>query len=197
MQALTEEQLLRFLQACWEIGETTWLMAVLAVNHGLRVGELTGRWAVKKVKGQKVRYFHQGILGSEVRDHSLIVRRLKGSNRTIQALVSHDNPLLNEREAVERLALITPKNQSLFQMDRTTAWRHLQKAGRRAGVRLSSASIRGMKHTMGTLAAEKVPVKVLQLQFGHKDPKSAMAYYDVTPQQASTRIAEVLGGQVL
>jgi integrase len=196
MQALTEDELLRFLQACWDASKTDWMMAVLAVNHGLRVGELTGRWAVKRVKGQKIRYFHKGILASEVKDGFVTVRRLKGSNRTTQELVSHENPLLNEREAIERLALIKPAYAQLFKMDRSTAWRHFQRHGRKAGIRLSSAHIRGLKHTLGTLAAEKVPVKVLQMQMGHKDPKSAMAYYDVTAQQASARIAAVLGGHL-
>jgi integrase len=172
-------------------------MAVLAVNHGLRVSELCGRWAVKRVKKQRIKYFHEGILASDIKDGYLTIRRLKGSERTCQPLVIHDNPLLDERRAVEQLALITPANQSLFKMDRSTAWRHLQRHGRKAGIRLASAHIRGMKHTLGTLAAENVPVKVLQVQMGHKNPKSTMAYYDITTDEAASRIQGALRGPLV
>lgn len=192
MQALTRDELLKFLQACRQQSETDWLMALLAVNHGLRVSELCGRWAVKRVKKQKTRYFHKGILGREIRNGMITIRRLKGSKTTTHPLVGHANSLLNERAAVEKLALITPENGQLFKLDRTTAWRHLQRAGRAAGIRLSAAHIRGMKHTLGTLAAEKTPVKKLQLHMGHANPKSTLAYYDVTPEQAAESVEKAL-----
>lgn len=197
MQALTEQQLLRFLAACRDANEIDWLMALLAYHHGLRVSELTGRWAVKRVKGQKVAYFHHGIRASDVEDGRLTVVRLKGSKRTCQPLVTHSNPLLNEREALIRLASRKLPNQPLFKFDRTTVWRRLQRHGRKAGIRLSSAHIRGIKHTLGTIAAEKVPVKVLQIQMGHVNPKSTLAYYDVTPERAAETVAEALGGEVI
>jgi integrase len=193
MQALTREELTRFLTACKQASETDWLMALMAVNHGLRVSELCGRWATKRVKKQKVRYFHPGILGREVRDGYVTIRRLKGSEATTQPLVAHDNPLFDERSAVEILALKTRPDEPLFKMERTTAWRHLQRHGRAAGIRLAGAHIRGMKHTLGTLAAEKTPVKKLQLQMGHKNPKSTMAYYDVTADEAAETVQKALG----
>ena len=75
-----------------------------------------------------------------------------------------DNPLCDEKEALERLVLNSPGNQQLFKRDRTTVWRHFQAAARAAGLKLTAAHIRGMKHTLGTLAAEKIPLKQLQMQ---------------------------------
>lgn len=192
MQALNREDLAKFLTACRAQSERTWLMALLAVNHGLRVGELCGRWAVRTVKGKKERYFHPGILAREVRNGLITVRRLKGSEITTQPLQPHENPLFNERAAVEKLVLITPANAQLFKLDRSTAWRHLQLAGRAAGIKLSAAHIRGMKHTLGTLAAEKTAPRDLQLQMGHKDGKNTLRYYDTTPEQAAESVRKSL-----
>lgn len=192
MQALTREELPRFLEACRAQSETDWLMALLALNHGLRVSELCGRTAIRKVKGVKENYFHPGILAREIREGEIHVRRLKGSKSTNHPLVRHRNPLFDERAAVEKLAASLGRNEQLFDMERTTAWRHLQRAGRSAGIRLTKASIRGLKHTLGTLAAEKTPVKKLQLHMGHKNPKSTLAYYDVTPEEAAETVQEAL-----
>lgn len=188
MQALKREELAKFLTACKAQSEEDWLLALLAYNHGLRVSELCGRWATKKVKGNKVRYFHQGILAREVRHGQITVRRLKGSKVTTHPLRSDPDPLFNERNATEQLALKKNPNQSLFKLDRTTAWRHLQKAGRAAGVNLAAASVRGMKHSLGTEMSEKHPVKVLQLYMGHVKAESTMCYYDVTPEEAAERV---------
>jgi len=192
VQALKREELAKFLEACREQSEQTWLMALLAVNHGLRVGELCGRWAVRKLKGKKEKYFHHGILAREVRNGLITVRRLKGSEITKQPLVSNENPLFDERAAVEKLVLKTNRNQPLFKLNRTTAWRHLQAAGRAAGVKLSAAHIRGMKHTLGTLAAENTAPKELQTQMGHKDGKNTLRYYDTTPEQAAEAVKRAL-----
>lgn len=188
MQALTREELAKFLEACKSASEEDWLMALLAFNHGLRVSELVGRWAVKRAKKQRVKYFHQGILGREVRDGCLTVRRLKGSKVTKHPLVSDPDPLFSEKNATERLALKRGANQPLFKHDRSTVWRRLQRHAHRAGIKLSAASIRGMKHSLGTQASEKVPVKVLQIYMGHVKAESTMAYYDVTPEQAAERV---------
>lgn len=192
MQALTRDGLKKFLEACLAQSEQTWLMALLAVNHGLRVSELCGRWAVKHVKKEKVRYFHKGILAREVRNGLITIRRLKGSSITKQPLQPHENPLFDEKRATEQLAAKTPRNEQLFKLDRTTAWRHLQEAGRAAGINLDAAHIRGMKHTLGTLAAEKTPPKELQIQMGHKDGKNTLRYYDTNPEQAAERVHKAL-----
>lgn len=188
MQALTREELANFLKACREQSEETWLIALLARNHGLRVSELCGRWASKRVNKQWVRYFHDGILAREVREGYITIRRLKGSSVTKHPLVTDTDPLFDERAATERLALKKSRHQPLFKMDRTTVWRRLQAAGKAAGIRLSSCHVRGMKHTLATEVSKKKTVKELQLYLGHKNPKSTMVYYDVTPEQAAESV---------
>lgn len=191
MQSLTREELVKFLLALQADDDRYRLMAVMAVRHGLRVSELTGRWAVRRVKGRKrkkEKYFHCGIMAREIRNGQITIRRLKGSLTTTQPLEPHANPLLDEKIALEKLALITPPNQPLFKCERTTVWRHFQAAGKAAGVKLTAAHIRGMKHTLGTLASENTSVKKLQIQMGHKKPDSTMAYYDVTPEQAAESV---------
>jgi len=196
MQALNREELAKFLAACREQDEQIWLLALLAVNHGLRVGELCGRWAIRsrKVNGEKKKekYFHHGILAREVRNGLITIRRLKGSETTTQPLQPHDNPLFDERSATEKLAGEREPDEQLFKLDRTTAWRRLQKAGKAAGIKLSAAHVRGMKHTLGTLGAEKTAPRDLQLQMGHKDGKNTLRYYDTTPEQAAERVRKAL-----
>ncbi len=198
MQALTREELTKFLTACRAQSEQTWLMALMAVNHGFRVSELCGRWAVRRVKAakgkkvKKIRYFHKGILAREVRDGYISIRALKGSENAHEPLVSNPTPLFDERTALEKLVLITAPNEPLFKLERTTVWRHFQRAGRAAGIALSSAHVRAMKHTLGTLTAEKVPVKVLQKRMRHKNPKSTMAYYDVSDERVASLIETAL-----
>ena len=202
VQALTYDELLRFLAACRAASERDWLMAALSVNHGLRVTEIVGGWVLvktgQKVAGKEVKkkVWHSGITPDAIKDGMLVVQRVKGSKRTEQPLVVHPNPLLDERAALERLVLLTPQNQPLFKMHRTTAWRRLQRHGRTAGVRLRAASVRGLKHTLGTLMAEKIPVaggvKAIQLQMGHESVKSSLAYYDLTPEEAARRALAAL-----
>lgn len=193
MQSYTREELVKFLQALRADDDRYRLMAVMAVRHGLRVSELTGRQAVKKVKKQRINYFHKGLLAKEVREGFITIRRLKGSETTKQEIEQRDDPLLDEKESLEKLVLITPPNQQLFKVSRATVWRHFQRAARSAGIKLSAASIRGMKHTLGTLASETTPLKKLQIQMGHKKSDSTMAYYDVTPEQAAASVRDALG----
>src|SRR6267154_22707 len=82
MQHLSKDELLALLREAKASRERDWLMILVGFWHGLRASEVTG------------------LKRDAVRDGHLIVQRLKGSLRTVQPLVEHPDPLLNERQAL-------------------------------------------------------------------------------------------------
>ena len=187
MQALNREELAKFLQALAADDDIYRLLAVLSLTKACRVSEFTGRWAIKRANKQKIKYFHKGLLASEVRDGYIKFRRLKGSKNVDLPIERNANPLFDEWESLHKLALITPPNQELFQMSRTTVWRHFQQGARKAGIKLSGASVRGMKHTWATLTAPSMTVREQQKVSGHVKVDSLMQYHDVSVEQAAAR----------
>ena len=89
MQALSKTELLALLAAARAYSERDFLMILMAYCHGLRASEVIA------------------IRRHDIKDGCLGVRRLKGSKRTVQPLLEHENPLLNERlaafEFIEKL----------------------------------------------------------------------------------------------
>jgi hypothetical protein len=83
--------LLKLLRAVRDTRERDWLMILVAFWHWLRASEVLA------------------ITRENIRTGYLEVQRLKGSNKTRQALVEHDNPLLNEREPLPLCAEINSR----------------------------------------------------------------------------------------
>jgi len=185
MQAYTREELTKFLQALLADDDVYRLLAVMSVVHACRVSEFTGRWAVKRSKKNKIRYFHKGLLAREVRDGFVSFRRLKGSHNVSLPIERSANPLLDEWKSLHKLVLITAPNDELFKMSRATVWRHFQAAARVAGIKLSGASVRGMKHTWATLTAPNMTVRQQQKISGQVKVDSLMQYHDVTVTEAA------------
>jgi integrase len=83
-QRLTTEQLLDVLGHARASSERDFLMILIAVSHGLRASECC----------------FLTTANFDLTEGEITVRRGKGSNKTCQPLVSHDNPLLDEHSAV-------------------------------------------------------------------------------------------------
>jgi integrase len=172
MQALTKDELLALLATARKSNTRDWLLMAIALNHGLRVSEVLA------------------IKPPDIKGNILTVRRLKGSKTTRQPLVTHENPLLSEARELLELARQTPRNQSIFKMHRSTAWRHIQRHAKSAGI--GAASVRVLKHTLATLTIETAGVKAVQLQLGHVSAKNTLIYTDMLPAVASERVRKAL-----
>src|SRR5271157_1500196 len=108
MKSLTKSELDSLLAVTRKHSESDYVMFLLAFNHGLRVSEVLN------------------LTRDNVVDGSLIVQRLKGSNKTVQAL------LPSERTLVEHLAATVEGK--FFTMCRKTAWLRMQAYGAEAGI---------------------------------------------------------------
>ena len=85
MNHLEKHELLAVLKVAREHSELDWLLFTFQYIHALRISEVLA-------------------LTPENFDGGFVtVQRLKGSLKTVQPLVSHDEPLLNERAAIEAL----------------------------------------------------------------------------------------------
>lgn len=177
MQALNREELFTLLATAKRANNKDWLLMAIALNHGLRVSEVIR------------------ITPDHIRGGMLTVRRLKGSRTTIQPLVESDNPLLSEAAPLTELSRILPRNQSIFKMHRSTAWRRIQRYARAAGISVAKASVRSLKHTLATLTIDKAGVKAVQLQLGHVSAKNTLVYTDLSTDEAAARVKGALASK--
>src|SRR5579864_6114422 len=81
--SLKDEELLRLLAKARAHRLRDWVMILVTYWHGLRASETIN------------------LRESDLQDGVLRVHRGKGSEATAQALQEHENPLLNERAAIE------------------------------------------------------------------------------------------------
>lgn len=174
MQALTRDELLALLRSARAASERDWLLILIAFHHGLRVSEV-------------IRIKREDIRGGE-----LTVCRLKGSQKTVQPLVSHAEPLLDERSGLLDYLKSAPISSPLFKQHRSTAWRRIQRHAHAAGIAPQKASVRALKHSLATQTIDKAGVKAVQLQLGHKSAKNTLVYTDLSPADAAERIRGAL-----
>jgi integrase len=98
MNHLERHELLAVLKIAREHSELDWLLFAFQYIHSHRISEVLS-------------------LTPENFDGGFVtVQRLKGSLRTVQPVVTHDEPLLNERPAVEALLKTLQSGQRLFGM---------------------------------------------------------------------------------
>src|SRR5713226_9668151 len=116
MQHLSKDELLALLRESKASRERDWLMILVGFWHGLRASEVTG------------------FKRDAVRDGHLIIQRLKGSLRTVQPLVEHPDPLLNERAALIDFCSKSMFNRPVFDVSRSQFWRLVRKYAKAAGI---------------------------------------------------------------
>src|SRR5580658_4783715 len=109
MQAFTKEEILRLLAAARAVRERDFLMILVGYLHALRASEVVA------------------ITRDDLKDGHLDVQRLKGSEHTVQPLIEHSNPLLNERLALSEYSKRMLGDQRLFKVGRKQFWRLIQR----------------------------------------------------------------------
>jgi len=176
LQAFSKEQLLALLGCARRTRTRDWLMILVAFWHGLRASEVIA------------------LTRDAVRDGHLTVQRLKGSQRTVQPLISNPEPLLNEKEALLEFAKNVPENQRLFPVTRRTFARIVQQHGQTAGIPRHLCHPHALKHTIAMQVIHSAGIEHTRQWLGHKSISSTGEYLKVSDSDAARAVGEATGG---
>ena len=176
MDALSKEQLLALLAAARAARTRDWLMILVAFWHGLRASEVIA------------------LTRDSLEDGMITVSRLKGSNRTVQPLVKHDDPLLDEATALFDFARGMHRNQRLFPITRERFWQVVQEHGKRAGIPARLRHPHILKHSFAMQFIQSIGIENVRQYLGHKSISSTGAYLKVSDAEAAASVQRALKG---
>ena len=149
-------------------------MFLVGFHHGLRISEILG------------------ITADAIQDGYLTVARLKGSERTTQALVSHPEPLLDEAKTLIEYARKCGGNQRLFRLSRQHAWALFQRYAALSGLPQHKAHPHVLKHSIAMQTIDKAGIQNVRKRLGHKSMASTGAYLKVSDEEASAAVERAL-----
>lgn len=184
MNYLKPAEILKVMEAARAAGRREHLMVLLGYKHGLRASEIA-RLTLDDVKGGKID-----------------VRRLKGSKRTVQPLMSHDNPLLDEPTVLD--AWLTERgdadgSQFVFTgrkgsaIGRIQIWKLFNDIAAKAGIEEGRRNPHILKHSLASnLLRGGASVAYVQIALGHADAKNTMRYMNVTDEEAGIETAKTM-----
>ena len=170
IQSLTWDELKAVLAEAKKANERDWLMILITFWHGLRASEIV---ALKR---------------GNVHDGLLTVQRLKGSLKTTQPLLVHEDPLLNERDPLIEFALKTPGNQRLFSITRQHFWKLFRKHAKAVGIPKHKQHPHCLKHTIGKQSIHSAGIENTRQYLGHKSMASTGEYLKVTDDEAARAV---------
>lgn len=178
MQHLTNDELLRLLVAARSHSEMEYLAILVGYWHGLRVSEITGS---------------RGFTPECVRDGYLTIQRLKGSLKTTQPLVRHDNPLLDERDQIITLVENSEAGKPVFHFTRHRFWMIMRRHCKTADIAAHKAHPHILKHSIAMQTIKNAGIENVRAYLGHKSIGSTGAYLRVDDDAASRAITEAQG----
>lgn len=174
MQYLTKDELRRLFDVAYRRNRRYHLMLTVSLWHGLRVSEIIN------------------LRGSDVTDDgSLIVKRLKGSNRTTQPIRRDPDPLFDESGLI---ALAQERGSlRLFEISRQHCDRLIKAYGTEAAIHESKLHWHSLKHSCAMLLwGQTQSLGMLQSYLGHKSASSSLCYlYESDAQKAQNALAAV------
>lgn len=177
MDALSIDELLRVLGGARARSERDFLAILVGFHHGLRPSE------VVQITPD---HFADGYLG---------IQRLKGSDYTYQALVSHDNPLLDERTALVAYSNGKAANQRLFKFAGKHFWTLFKKYTTQAGIPKHKRHPHALKHTCGTFMYNNTKdLPATQRRLGHKSGGNTMIYTRASEEKSAELFEQALKG---
>jgi site-specific recombinase XerD len=176
---LEPHEMLSLLRSARAKGAREWAMMVLAYKHGLRASEICN--------------LRLGDI--DMKNGGIVIERLKGSLRTVQALTEHrGEPLLNELKALREWLRERRDDGSDFlftsqkggRLDRTQVFRLFRSIAADAGLAREKQHPHVLKHSIAShLVRANVNLALVKQQLGHKSIGSTMRYISTTDQQAS------------
>lgn len=172
MQYLTQLELKALLAAIPQ--QRHKLMVLVSYWHGLRATETIS------------------LTGRQIRGGYISVQRLKGSKKTVQPWVKHEDPDLDEAALLGDLAKTLGSDERLFPISRFGFYQLMRRAGERAGLPPHKRHPHVLKHTCAMVAIEG-GIHHTRQYLGHKSLSSTGAYLQVSDEQASAAFREAVG----
>jgi integrase/recombinase XerD len=154
-----------------------WAICLVAFRYGLRASELST------------------LRLTDVEGGFVDVQRLKGSERTRQAITSDPNSLLDVKAALASWLREREDSGSIFLftsrlgsgMTRRAMYNVFEDAAFRAGIDAGRRNIHICKHSLAVnLRKRGVPVDVVQKALGHARPETTIKFYYHTSQDEAT-----------
>ena len=175
MEALSKAELLALLAAARQVRERDFLMILVAYCHGLRASEVI---AIKK---------------HDIKDGCLEVQRLKHSERTLQPLPEHENPFLNERQALIAYAEKAMSDDRLFPITRRQFGRIVHQHAVAVGLPEHKRHPHMLKHTIGTEIYDKTKdLRLVKSHLGHARESSSLIYSGRATEIESEKLVQAL-----
>lgn len=160
-------------------GTREFAMILLAYKHGMRASEVC----------------NLRLNDIDLKNCSILIERLKGSLRTVQALTEHrGEPLLNEIRALREWLRERPIDGSDFlfvsqkggRIHRSQYFRLYRSFAKQTGLAPEKQHPHVLKHSLAThLVRANVNLAVVQRQLGHKSINSTLRYVTTTDLEAS------------
>lgn len=177
MEGLSKLELRALLAAARAHRERDWLLILVAFWHGLRASEVIA------------------IKADDICDGYLTVKRLKGSLKTKQPLMSHQDSMFSERVALIEYIEGMHGNQRVFGIARTQFWRIIQKHAKAAGIPRHKAHPHALKHTIAAQMIESAGIQNTRQWLGHKSISSTGEYLRVSDDLAASAASRAMGGR--
>jgi type 1 fimbriae regulatory protein FimB len=183
---LEPAEMLAVLRMARARGSREWAMIVLAYKHGMRCSEIC----------------NLRLSDLDLKNGSIVIERLKGSLRTVQAVTEHrGEPLLNEVKALREWLRQRRHDGSDFlfisqkggRLDRSQVFRLFRSIAAQAGLAKEKQHPHALKHSIAShLVSANVNLALVQRQLGHKSIGSTMRYVTTTDYQASKATTSAL-----
>jgi integrase len=174
LQHLSNAQITALLTQAFDCSERDGLMILVAFLHGLRASELVG---IKRL---------------HITDTHLAVKRLKGSNRTVQTLFDNPDPLLDERRRLLKYVAGLADSDIVFPVTRRQFHRIVQKHGKAAGIPEHLCHPHILKHSIAMQTIQTAGIENVRQHLGHKSMSSTGEYLKTTDSAASAAITQAL-----
>lgn len=160
MEYLKRDEIKRVMEVARQHNQMHWQLMLTAFYFGLRVSEVVN------------------ILGEDVQDGQLAVKRLKGSNKTLQSIPTGEGSTDAFRlDLVERASAVGPRGR-LFPVSRQRVDQFVKRYVRLAGVHRSKAHLHAVgKHSIAMEIWHAThQLGQIKAYLGHKSMSSTMVY---------------------
>jgi len=158
MEYMTKDELRRLLRIAKRENELHWQMILTGFYFGFRVSEVTA------------------ILGEDVQDDQLTVKRLKNSIKTLQRIPqTNGSPEFELRLA--KLAKDAGPRERVFPLSRQRCDQFMKRYCRLAGIHRSKAHFHSLKHSIAmAIWKETQQPGQIKSYLGHRSMSSTMQY---------------------
>jgi len=176
MQPLTRPELLSVLKTARDNSVRDHALLLLCYAHGMRASEC-GKLLLSDINAK---------------DWTVRIKRVKGSEETLQTLSANSERLLDERRVLTGWLEVRP-NDSPFVfpsrksgcLSRVQVYRLFRSYCELAGIPDAKRGVHALKHTLGQRMADGgCDIKEMRVALGHRVITSTQRYFDVSPEQA-------------